>query len=85
MSGSPGKKNSDDPFLFFAKLDNLFFKHIHVVQSVEQPAVNRVVEGSSPSMGASKTFAKKQALFAESRDSMKDAASFMLSRQRMVS
>ena len=59
MSGSPGKKNSDDPFLFFAKLDNLIFKHIHVVQSVEQPAVNRVVEGSSPSMGASKTGCKE--------------------------
>ena len=51
-----------------------------MAQSVAQSAVNREVEGSSPSTGANKTFAKKQALFAKSGDGMKDAASFMLSR-----
>lgn len=42
-----------------------YFQHIHVAQQVERPAVNRVVEGSSPSVGANKAIcAKKQALFA---------------------
>ena len=44
-----------------------YFRHIHVAQQVERPAVNRVVEGSSPSVGANKAIcAKKQALFSRS-------------------
>ena len=61
------KKNSGDPFLFFTHLENRF-THTLVAQQVEHPAVNREVEGSSPSMGATKTPAKKQALFAAVRD-----------------
>lgn len=42
-----------------------YFRYTHVAQQVERPAVNRVVEGSSPSVGANKAIcAKKQALFA---------------------
>ena len=55
ISGSPEKKNSSDPFLSLTHLENLI-SHTFVAQQVEHPAVNREVEGSSPSKGASTGF-----------------------------
>ena len=54
------RRISSDPFLFFATFDNLNFQYIHVAQQVERPAVNRMVEGSSPSAGAIKAVSRKE-------------------------
>ena len=67
ISGSSGKRRIRAILFYFSrtlKIDS----HTLVAQQVEHPAVNREVEGSSPSMGATKTPAKKQALFAAVRD-----------------
>ena len=58
ISGSPEKKNSSDPFLSLTHLENLI-SHTFVAQQVEHPAVNREVEGSSPSMGANTDSSKE--------------------------
>ena len=51
-------KKPGDPFLLSTQLDNLIL-HTPVAQPAEQTAVNREVEGSSPSGGAKKDTAKR--------------------------
>ena len=67
ISGSPGWEEFERSFFILRAAWQLISRHIHVAQQVERPAVNRVVEGSSPSVGANKAIcAKKQALFSRS-------------------
>ena len=65
ISGSPEYEETGRSFLLQISSRNLttYPWHTRVAQPVAQSAVNREVEGSSPSMGASKAFSKKQALF----------------------
>ena len=58
ISGSSGKEEFGRSFLFFTHLENRF-THTLVAQQVEHPAVNREVEGSSPSMGANKALTQR--------------------------